>query len=121
MPTPPGVITAVQAEVGQVLAQGQGMVKLARTDELEILVGVPEHRLKAVREREPHDLRAVVRRRPRLSPPGCASSRPAPIPMTRTYPARFSVVDAPPFIGIGMTASLTLVERPDPSRSPRCR
>ena len=45
-----GVITAVQAEVGQVLAQGQGMVKLARSEELEISVGVPEHRLKTVRE-----------------------------------------------------------------------
>ncbi len=45
-----GVITAVQAEVGQVLAQGQGMVKLARSEELEILVGVPEHRLKTVRD-----------------------------------------------------------------------
>ena len=45
-----GVVTAVQAEVGQVMAQGQGVVRVARTDELEILVGVPEHRLKTVRE-----------------------------------------------------------------------
>ena len=29
-----GVVTAVQAEVGQVMAQGQGVVKIARTDEL---------------------------------------------------------------------------------------
>ena len=45
-----GVVTAVQAEVGQVMAQGQGVVRVARTNELEILVGVPEHRLKTVRE-----------------------------------------------------------------------
>ena len=45
-----GVVTAVQAEVGQVMAQGQGVVRVARTDELEIVVGVPEHRLKTVRE-----------------------------------------------------------------------
>ena len=45
-----GVVTAVQAEVGQVMAQGQGVVRVARTDELEILVGVPEHRLNTVRE-----------------------------------------------------------------------
>jgi len=32
--------------------------------------------------------------------------------MTRTYPARFTVVDQPSFIGIGMTASLILA-RPD--------
>jgi multidrug efflux pump subunit AcrA (membrane-fusion protein) len=33
--------------------------------------------------------------------------------MTRTYPARFTVVDQPSFIGIGMTATLILA-RPDP-------
>jgi multidrug efflux system membrane fusion protein len=108
-----GVITAVQAEVGQVLAQGQGMVKLARTNELEILVGVPEHRLKVVREAsqisfelwsEPgHLYHARLRE---LSPAADA--------ITRTYAARFSVIDPPQFIGIGMTASLTLA-RPDPS------
>ena len=32
--------------------------------------------------------------------------------MTRTYPARFSVVDPPDFIGLGMTATLAF-ERPD--------
>jgi multidrug efflux system membrane fusion protein len=106
-----GVITAVQAEVGQVLAQGQGMVKLARIEELEILVGVPEHRLKTVREasRVSFELwsdtghRYAARLR-ELSPSADA--------MTRTYPARFTVVDQPPFIGIGMTATLTLA-RPD--------
>jgi RND family efflux transporter MFP subunit len=35
--------------------------------------------------------------------------------MTRTYPARFTVVEAPEFVGIGMTASLTL-QRPDPEK-----
>ena len=108
-----GVITAVQAEVGQVLAQGQGMVKLARTDELEILVGVPEHRLKVVRDASQvsfelwsdagHLFRAKLRE---LSP--------SADPMTRTYAARFTIVDPPSFIGIGMTASLTL-SRPDPA------
>ena len=72
-----GVITAVQAEVGQVLAQGQGMVKLARTDELEILVGVPEHRLKTVREAEPPASNCGPT--PAIAtPPSCASCRPAP-------------------------------------------
>ena len=33
-------------------------------------------------------------------------------PTTRTYPARFSVVDRPEFIGLGMTASVSL-SRPD--------
>ncbi len=106
-----GVITAVQAEVGQVLAQGQGVARLARTDELEILVGVPEHRLKAVREAQAASFelwsdqgRRFAARLRELSP----SADPA----TRTYPARFTVVEKPEFIGLGMTATLSF-ERPD--------
>jgi RND family efflux transporter MFP subunit len=109
-----GVITAVIAEVGQVLPQGQGVVKLARSEELEILVGVPEHRLKTVRDasRISFELwsdtgRRYAARLRELSPSADA--------MTRTYPARFTVVDPPDFIGIGMTASLTLA-RPDPEK-----
>ena len=107
----PGVITAVQAEAGQVVAQGQGVVKLARTDELEILVGVPEHRLQAARATdaasfelwsEPGKRHAAKLRE--LSPSADAT--------TRTYPARFSVIDKPAFIGLGMTATLAF-ERPD--------
>jgi multidrug efflux system membrane fusion protein len=109
-----GVITAVQAEVGQVLAQGQGMVKLARSDELEISVGVPEHRLKTVRDasRVTFELWSEPGRRYAAK---LRELSPSADPMTRTYPARFTVVEAPSFIGIGMTASLILA-RPDPAQ-----
>jgi multidrug efflux system membrane fusion protein len=106
-----GVVTAVQAEVGQVMAQGQGVVRVARTEELEILVGVPEQRLGAARAANQasfelwsdagHHYAARLRE---LSP----SADPA----TRTYPARFSVIERPAFIGLGMTATLSF-DRPD--------
>jgi len=107
----PGVVTLVQAEVGQVMAQGQGVVKVARTDELEILVGVPENRLKVVREASAASFEL-------WSDPGRGHAArlrelsPSADPMTRTYPARFSVVEPPEFIGLGMTATLAF-ERPD--------
>ncbi len=106
-----GIVTAVQAEVGQVTVQGQAVVRVARTDELEILVGVPEHRLKVVRDSEAAGFEL-------WSDPGrrhAAKLRelsPSADPTTRTYPARFSVVDPPEFIGLGMTATLSF-ERPD--------
>jgi len=106
-----GVVTAVQAEVGQVMAQGQGVVRVARTDELEIVVGVPEHRLKVVRENPAASFEL-------WSDPGrrhAAKLRelsPSADPVTRTYAARFSVIDPPEFIGLGMTATLGF-ERPD--------
>ena len=107
----PGVVTAVQAEVGQVMAQGQGVIRLARLDELEILVGVPEHRLKVVREAKGASFEL-------WSDPGRRHSAklrelsPSADPVTRTYAARFSVIDPPEFIGLGMTATLGF-ERPD--------
>ncbi len=106
-----GVVTAVQAEVGQVMAQGQGVVRVARLDELEILVGVPEHRLKTVREARSasFELWSDAGRR---YPARLRELSPSADPMSRTYPARFSVVDTPEFIGLGMTATLTF-ERPD--------
>ncbi len=106
-----GIVTAVQAEVGQVLPQGQGVVRVARMDELEILVGVPEHRLKVVRESAAAGFEL-------WSDPGkrhAARLRelsPSADPTSRTYPARFSIVDPPEFIGLGMTATLSF-ERPD--------
>jgi multidrug efflux system membrane fusion protein len=106
-----GVVTAVQAEVGQVLAQGQGVARVARTNELEIVVGVPEHRLKVVRNTTAASFEL-------WSDPGrkyTAKLRelsPSADPVTRTYPARFSVIDPPEFIGLGMTATLGF-DRPD--------
>lgn len=40
-----GVVTALEAEVGQVLAAGQPIVKLARLDEKEIHIDIPEQRV----------------------------------------------------------------------------
>lgn len=105
-----GVVTAVQAEVGQVMAQGQGVVRVARLDELEILVGVPEHRLKTVREANmaSFELWSDPGRR---HPARLRELSPSADPVTRTYPARFSVLQPPEFIGLGMTATLVFEKR----------
>ena len=106
-----GVITAVQAEVGQVLAQGQGVVRLARTNELEIQVGVPEHRLKTVREARDATFE-LWSDQGRRFPARLRELSPSADPQTRTYPARFTVLEQPEFIGLGMTATLAF-QRPD--------
>ena len=106
-----GIVTAVQAEVGQVMSLGQGVVRVARTNELEIVVGVPEHRLKVVRDTTAASFEL-------WSDPGrkyTAKLRelsPSADPTTRTYAARFSIVNPPEFIGLGMTATLGF-DRPD--------
>lgn len=44
-----GVISAINAEVGQVAAAGQSIVTLVKSGELEVEINVPENRLKDVR------------------------------------------------------------------------
>lgn len=44
-----GVVTAVEAEVGQVLSAGQAVIRLAHTDEKEVVIHVPENRLDELR------------------------------------------------------------------------
>ena len=43
-----GVIAEVSAEVGQVVAAGQNVLTLVQTDELEVVVNIPENKISAV-------------------------------------------------------------------------
>jgi multidrug efflux system membrane fusion protein len=100
-----GVITALEAEAGQVLAAGQTVARLARPDELEIAVSVPEHRLR--------EFTGPVRYQVSLwAEPGANYAgrlreiSPVADPATRTYAARIAVKGEDSRLGIGMTAEL---------------
>lgn len=108
-----GVITAVLAEAGQVVAVGQAVVRLARTQEKEVLISVPENRvaeLSGVKQvgvivlAQPAKIyRGRVRE---LSPVADAA--------TRTYAARISIIDADVAVQLGMTAAVRLARPGDP-------
>jgi RND family efflux transporter MFP subunit len=99
-----GVITAIEAEVGQVVAAGQAVVRIAQTEQKEVAIAIPENRL-AILSRIPEvkvtlwagegELRGRVR-----------EIAPQADPATRTYPARIMLIDAPPNVALGMTASV---------------
>ena len=79
-----GVVTAIAAEVGQVVTAGQTVMQVARLDEMEVVVSVPENRL--------DELRATkeVRRHPVGAPGTMYKGRireisPSADPVTRTY------------------------------------
>lgn len=108
-----GVVTQVMAEAGQVVAVGTPVCELAETDELEAVVDLPENRL-------PRD-RALDASARFWSMPGAPCQARlreiAPIAdsQTRTYRARFTLVDPPPTVQMGMTVVLTW-ENPDAPR-----
>ncbi|MBV8837336.1 MAG: efflux RND transporter periplasmic adaptor subunit [Alphaproteobacteria bacterium] len=101
-----GVITATLAEPGQVVAIGQGVVRLAHRGEKEAVVALPETWLAEARK-----ARATVRLWHDSERSFAANLRelsPAADPATRTYAARFSIPDADDSVALGMTATVTL-------------
>lgn len=102
-----GVITAVEAEVGQVVAAGQTVVRLARDGEKEIQIAVPENRLSELKAAQKIEvsLWAIAEKRyagkiREISPSADA--------VTRTYAVRIAVAEADEAMRLGMTASVLL-------------
>ena len=102
----PGVVTATLIELGQVVAAGQGAIRVARLAEKETVVAIPETLLSRAQSSEARvsiwsqpDKRYVAKLR-ELAPSADAS--------TRTYLAKFSMLDAGDEVQLGMTATLTL-------------
>lgn len=99
------VVTAIDAEVGQVVGAGQSVVRLARADEKEVLVGIPEQQLAMLKGASEISIKlwaggAPIRGKLReLSP--------VADPATRTFPARITLVDPPAGVALGMTATVS--------------
>ena len=101
-----GVVTAMLAEAGQVVPEGQPILRLADPAEREITVRVPESTLPELRSaraelrfwaRPDITLRATLRE---VAPQADAS--------LRTYAARFTIEDAPDWVSLGMTGTVRL-------------
>ncbi len=103
-----GVISAIQAEEGQVVSAGQTVMTLSQTDELEVEMNVPENKLgeisvgKAVKVTF-WALSGMVDGTVReISPMADAAAR--------TYRVRVSVPNPPKGMELGMTASVSVAE-----------
>ena len=109
-----GVISAVSAEVGQVVAAGQTVVTLVHSGDLEVQVNVPENKLAdfpvgqnvtvtfwALQNQQ---TAGVVRE---VAPMADAASR--------TYQVNISLPNPPDGMQLGMTASVTLADAGAPA------
>lgn len=100
-----GVISAIDAEAGQVVSAGQPIVTLAAAGEREVVVSVPESRVDELREAG--NLRVSVWARPGKTYRGVLRElAPDTDNVTRTYSARIAVVDADGALRLGMTAAV---------------
>jgi RND family efflux transporter MFP subunit len=101
-----GVVSATLVDKGQVVQAGQAAIRIARLDEKEAAVAVPEALVSRIGRGQAtlslwaspdHTYKATLRE---LSPVSDAA--------TRTYAARFSLPEAGDDVRLGMTATLTL-------------
>lgn len=102
----PGVISSLSAEIGQVVGAGQTIVAIVQDGEREVEISVPENRIETLRQTNNltvtfwalSDLRVTGKIR---------EISPAADQTTRTFKVRISLLNPPPEIKLGMTASVS--------------
>lgn len=101
-----GVVSAINAEAGQVVAAGQSIATVAADGEREVSISIPESRVDELRKASM--LKITVWAHPDKSWTGkLRELAPDADSVTRTYSARISIQDADPdLLRLGMTASV---------------
>jgi len=104
-----GVVTQTFVEPGQVVAAGQAAVRIARSGELEAAVALPESFAQAAGAGEARlSLWSNPGKRYRAKLRELSASADA---TTRTFAARFSILDADAAAALGMSATLVIASR----------
>jgi membrane fusion protein, multidrug efflux system len=104
--TDAGVITALPVEVGQVVSAGQLIARVARLDELEAVVSIPESRIDA--DRNATASVTLWADAGRVYEAKLREVSPQADPATRTYQARYSLLKPDAAISLGKTATVHL-------------
>jgi multidrug efflux system membrane fusion protein len=101
-----GVVTAIGAEAGQVVAAGQSVVTVAADGEREVAISIPEARVDELRQAKL--MQVSVWAHPGRTWTGVLRElAPGTDRVTRTYSARISIRGADPvLLRLGMTASV---------------
>ena len=101
-----GVVSAIGAEAGQVVAAGQPVVTLAADGEREVVISIPESRVDELRNAR--SLQVTVWAHPGQAWKGTLRQlSPDTDSVTRTYSARITIEEPDPaLLRLGMTASV---------------
>lgn len=104
-----GVITAITAESGQVVAAGQAVARLARPEEKEVLINVPETRFEELKAAGRRILVRILAEPDKVYAGQVREVAPNADPVTRTFATRVTIVDPGPQVALGMTANVAFV------------
>ena len=104
-----GVVTSIEAEVGQVVVAGQTVLRIARTSEKEVAISVPERKLRELGSAS--DIVITLWANPDKKFAGTVREiSPVADPVTRTYAVRVAMSGADSSVSLGMTANVYLKE-----------
>jgi multidrug efflux system membrane fusion protein len=105
-----GVVTAVDAEIGQVVAAGTPVVRVAQAGEKEVVIGIPEDKVDALRSIT--DIQVRIWANPKELIKGrLRELSPVADPATRTYSAKVAIDNVPAGVKLGMTAYVRFVAK----------
>jgi RND family efflux transporter MFP subunit len=113
--TEAGVIAALPVEVGQVVSAGQLIARVARLDELEAVVSIPESRIDG--DRNAAATVTLWADADRVYAAKLREVSPQAEPATRTYQARYSLLKPDAAIALGKTATVHLVSQDTAERA----
>lgn len=105
----PGVISAISAEIGQVVSAGQPVLTLVQDGEREVEISVPENRIEELRKAQ--QLTVTFWALSNVTVEGRVREiAPMADPVTRTYKVRISLLNPPQEMKLGMTAAVTVLD-----------
>lgn len=98
-----GVVTGLDAEIGQVVTAGTPVVRVAQTGDLDVVVGIPEDKINSIRQMT--DVNVRLWASPGQTIPGkLRELSPIADPVTRTFTAKVSLSGDVKNVQLGMTA-----------------
>lgn len=105
----PGVVSGLSAEIGQVVSAGQVIVTVVQDGEREIEISVPENRIEELRKAEKMQISFWAL--PNITVDGrIREISPMADQTTRTFKVRISLINPPPEMRLGMTASVSIAD-----------
>ena len=103
----PGIISAISAEAGQVVAAGQSVLTIVHDGDREVEINVPENRIEELRH--PVKLKVTFWAIPNLAIDGSVREiAPMADAVSRTFSVRIQLINPPPDIQLGMTAAVSV-------------
>lgn len=99
-----GVVTGIDAEIGQVVAAGTPVVRVAKEGEMDVVVGIPEDRINAIRQMKDITVRLWANKAEVITAK-LRELSPMADPVTRTFTAKLALPVNQKEVRLGMTAT----------------